>query len=506
MEKLYNNILLPDDAFAAPSDAEHVPYLENPPKIIDVSVGRQLFVDDFLIADTTLAPTYHTAKKYAGNPILAPETPWEIAQSPVACPKSGGVFYDEKEKIYKMWYEGGWLRGMCYATSHDGIRWERPDLGIVPGTNRILPYEGYEPHKYFAGADYTRSDSTTVWIDDDAPANERYKLFLRNPGGKSPGFVAVSADGLHFRDFRETSELFDRSTVFYNPFRKKWVYSIRDVWQGRSRTYRECDDLLAGAQWTEEEAHHWLACDEKDLPDPYIGFPPQLYNVDCVGYESILLGMFQIMQGPENDACEKRGVPKITELIPMYSRDGYHFSRPCRRPIIPAERVAGRWDRGYVQSVGGVLIPHGDECFIYYIGFAGDEAHAEEDWITNGIYRNGATGLATIRRDGFVSLEGEGTLTTRQILYNGKESLHINANGRVGVEMLSSDGALLARAEDFVGDATDARLSLPEDAVAKANGKPIRLRFTVKGALYSFGFFDKNNSSGGAHAAGFADL
>ena len=27
-------------------------------------------------------------------------------------------------------------------------------------------------------------DSTTVWIDDDGPADERYKLFLRNQGGE----------------------------------------------------------------------------------------------------------------------------------------------------------------------------------------------------------------------------------------------------------------------------------------------------------------------------------
>ncbi len=48
MEKLYNNIVLEDDFAKDMSDAPSVPYLKNPPEVINVSVGRQLFVDDFL--------------------------------------------------------------------------------------------------------------------------------------------------------------------------------------------------------------------------------------------------------------------------------------------------------------------------------------------------------------------------------------------------------------------------------------------------------------------------
>ena len=226
MEKLYNNIILKDNFGIKPSDASHVPYLENPPEVIEVSVGRQLFVDDFLIEETTLSPEYHKAKKFEGNPILFPEKPWEIEQSPVACPKSGGVWYDEEDKIFKMWYEGGWLRNMCYATSKDGIHWERPNLGIVGETNVIMPYEGYEPEKYYGDITYLRPDSSTVFIDYTCPKSEKYKLFLRNPGGTAPGIVAVSSDGINFEKFTFTNKMRDRSTIFYNPFRKKWVYSI----------------------------------------------------------------------------------------------------------------------------------------------------------------------------------------------------------------------------------------------------------------------------------------
>jgi len=428
----------------------------------------------------------------------------EIAQSPVACPKSGGVWYDMDEGIFKMWYEAGWLRHMAYATSKDGIHWERPNLGIREGTNLILDYDGYEKDRFYAGVSYLRPDSTTVFIDYNAPKSEKYKLFLRNPGGKSPGIAAVSEDGIHFTDFRETGRIFDRSTVFYNPFRKKWVYSIRDMWavEGRARSYRECDNYLDGAAWTDADAHRWMCTDELDLPNPYIGMKPQLYNVDCVGYESIMLGMFQIMYGPENEVCEAAGIPKITELIPMYSRDGYNFSRPSRDSIINASIYKGAWDRGYVQSVGGVTIIHGDELWIYYIGFGGDESHAGEPWWTNGIYRNGATGLAKLRRDGFVSMNGDGTLLTRRVEFCGKSKMCINANGTVSAEIIGENGDIIAKSSVFSGDSTCAELNFGEFDIASLNGRAIKIKFNVSGKLYSFGFADENGDFGGAHAAG----
>lgn len=510
MEKLYNNIILDDDFSKEPSDANHIPYLNNPPEVIDVSVGRQLFVDNFLVENTELCPEYHKAVKHQGNPVLKPEMPWEIEQSPVACPKSGGVWYDEEDKIFKMWYEGGWLRNMCYAESKDGLEWVRPNLDFEPGTNKILTYEGYEPEKFFDGVNYLRPDSTTVFIDYDCPREEKYKLFLRNPGGEHSGIVAVSGDGINFHDFRYSGDCGDRSTIFYNPFRKKWVYSIRSIWKkrfgtpwiDRSRNYRECDNYLSEAMWKKEDVSQWMACDFDDISNPYLNNVPQLYNVDCVGYESIMLGMFQIFYGPENGECESRGIPKITELIPMYSRDGYNFSRPCRKSIINSSIYDGAWDRGYVQSVGGVTIIKGDELWIYYTGFAGDEDYRLQSWITNGMYRNGATGLAKLRRDGFVSLNGTGTILTKKLTFLGKSEFYVNVNGTIYAEIYDADGRFIAKSSKFCGDSTCAKLSFDNFDVKLLNGKVFRIKFYLNGKLYSFGFSDENGDFGGAHAAG----
>lgn len=467
-------------------------------------MGRQLFVDDFLIDNTDLKPEYHKAKKYEGNPVLAAEKPWEKETIPCACPKSGGVWYDEQDKIFKMWYEGGFLKRICYAESADGINWERPKLDSE-GTNIILPYDNFndDSHEFF-NVKYLRPDSTTVFIDYDCPKEEKYKLFLRGPGGEFPGIVAVSADGINFERFTATGAVYDRSTIFYNPFRKKWVYSIRWPWEGkRARNYVECDDLIEGAAWKDEDVHRWMECDELDLPMAYINDKPELYNVDCVGYESIMVGLFEILYGPLNVACEKYGAPKITELMPMYSRDGYNFSRPCRESIINASLCKNTWDRGYIQSVGGTLIIHGDELWIYYCAFGGDENLKNiRPWTLNGMYSNGATGLAKLRRDGFVSMNGNGILTTRKLTFRGKTDLFVNIDGSISAEILSEDGQVLAKSDVFSGNSTKAKLIFNGFDIRSLNNEVFRLRFNIDGKLYSFGFADEKGDFGGAHAAG----
>jgi predicted GH43/DUF377 family glycosyl hydrolase len=58
------------------------------------------------------------------EPVLRPAAPWE--GSALMCPS---VLWDDEEQIYKLWYcGGGWFEpdAIGYATSADGITWERP--------------------------------------------------------------------------------------------------------------------------------------------------------------------------------------------------------------------------------------------------------------------------------------------------------------------------------------------------------------------------------------------
>ncbi len=504
-EKLYNGIELP--SVWPPRDVERqslapidVPYLHTPPEEIDISVGRQLFVDDFLIEKTSLSCKYHHPVKFSGNPILRGETEAETETLPCACPKSGGVWYDEKEKKFKMWYEAGWLNKLAYAESDDGVHWDRRPLDLVPGTNLIFP--GVE------------MDSTAVFIDNDADPAERYKLFVRGPGGLLPGYAAVSADGIHWDNVVRTTPIEDRSTMFYNPFRKKWVYSIRRVFEKkRIRLYRECDDYLKGATWTEDEQAFWLRVDRQDQPDPNIGMMPQLYNFDAVAYESVMLGMFQIHLGPENGVCRDTGVPKISELQACYSRDGFHFYRPDRTAFIPASRTRGAWDRGYVQSVGGLCVIHEDEIWFYYIGFAGDEGRTLPYGRLGGMHDNAATGIAKLRRDGFASLRGEGFVQTRKLVCKDKRFLFVNAfthKDGLRAELQTADGTPVPgyAIEDsipMIGNSARCQMKWKDhDTLPDLQGKPFRLRFDLQqGDFYAFWLSaDESGESDGMCAAG----
>lgn len=491
-ERLYNGIVLPEEWppwEVDPRDTSPmaVPYLKHRPDVVPIDVGRQLFVDDFLIETTTLKRVFHSPDKYAGNPVLKPETELEInaPHNAAAVPKSGGVWWDPAERIFKMWYEAGWIHTICYATSQDGLRWSRPDLDVVPGTNQVLP------------SDLTPDSWTVVPDWDAADPQQRYKMFLRPPGGQMPGLSMTSADGIHWVNRTETGDTGDRSTMFYNPFRKKWVYSLRSAYRGRSRHYWEADDFLTGASWPVDGPVPWAAADRDDPPDPEIGNTAQLYNLDAVAYESIMLGMFEIHRGPENGECMKRGLPKTTELNFAYSRDGFHWHRPDRRAHIPAER-RDVWDRGYVQSIGNVCTVRGDKLWIYYTGFQGDVNKRSDHWLQNGMYDRGATGVAFLRRDGFASMEAGSeiaTLTTRPVTFSGSR-VFVNTDAEAGqleVEILDESGKPLQpyTRENCQPIRVDSTLEPViwngATDVSALQGRPVRFRFTLRNAsLFAF--------------------
>lgn len=510
-ELLYNGIRLPQEW--PPRDLDPycrepmpVPYLESPPDVIPINVGRQLFVDDFLVESTTLEREFHKAVKYAGNPVLKPETELEMngGHSPVACPFSDGVFYDPGAELFKMWYHAGWFDGTAYATSEDGIHWTRPKLDVVPGTNRVIA-----PREDF------RRDGVSVWIDQETDrVDERYKMFLYARSSTHPagGRLLSSSDGIHFTERTLTGPLGDNSTFFYNPFRKKWVFSIRSSRNSRQRDYWETEDFFAarGGGWMPKAPVYWCGADDLDKPDPEIERPTQLYKVDAVGYESLMLGLLQIHYGPPNDVCEKGKYPKLTELTLAFSRDGFHWDRTWRECFVGASRVPRDWERGYIHSVGGCCLIVGDEVYIYYGAFSGVSPNGE-----GGIYAGGATGLATLRRDGFVSVnagERKGTLTTRPVVFSGK-CLFVNLDaprGCLRAEVLDRSGDpiepfTLENCEPVTGDGTCLAVGWRgREDLSSLAGKTVRFRFELQnGKVYAFWVSpDCSGASHGYVAAG----
>jgi hypothetical protein len=512
-ETLYNGIVLPDDwppkIKRFTREPMPVPYLEHRPEVVPIDVGRQLFVDDFLIENTTLHRIYHMAAYHPACPVLTPDRPWESTNwsggppRPIAMVFSDGVWYDPAARLFKMWYMAGPCSSTCYAVSKDGISWEKPSLDVVPGTNIVL--------------DQPR-DSTSVWIDrNERNPARRYKMlaFLPPKGNPHPqtnpwhSALYYSADGIHWsKPVAMPRTDCDRTTFFHNPFRDLWVLSIRGYisWPiYRCRYYAETRVLDETYPAVVEGSVPWVCSDHLDPrhPNPELNDTiPQLYNLDAAGYESILVGLFSIWQGQYD---KSKGFNTGRQILAGFSRDGFHWSRPDRRVFAGSTETDGAWNWGNVQSAGGVCLVVGDRLYFYVSGRG-----------RKGATDPCSTGLAILRRDGFASMgtgSEPGMLTTRPVTFKGKRlfvNADVAADGELRVEVLDREGKVLPafsreQAVPIAADGTIQPVRWRESSdLPDLAGQPVRFRFHLRGGrLYSFWVSpDGSGASHGYVAAG----
>lgn len=516
---LYNGIRLPATwpvSTLDPGSREpmEVPYLKSPPKVIPIDVGRQLFIDDFLVEKTDLKRTFHQPEKYSGNPVMSATTKSELepvgqktdsrGEEAVCYLGHGGVFYDPSHKGFTMYYTAGWRGGLAKATSKDGIEWEKPNLGLA-GENLVLA-PGHEN----AGGD------NSVWLDlAAANPDEKVKFMTERTYGqrgprKGPTHTlhTIGRDGIS--EGVMAGKAADYCSFFYNPFRSIWAYSIkRDGPNGRTRYYAESEKFLTANVF--DRSVFWVGADRFDEPDPRIGDTPQLYSLSAVAYESVMLGAFQIHLGPKNSIAALGSFPKITDIKLGFSRDGFHWDRPDRREFIKATRKDGDWDRGYVHTTTGVVLVVGDKLYFPYTGYSGVSPTG-----TRGMYTGASVGLAVLRRDGFASLDavgGGGMLTTRPVSFQGRH-LFVNAavakDGELRVEAIDQQGKVIGpfTAENCVSVSEDSTLQQVTwrgaADLSALSGQPVRFRFHLRqGRLYSFWVSpDKSGASHGYVGAG----
>jgi hypothetical protein len=468
------------------------PYLVDRPDVVPIDVGRQLFVDDFLIEKTSLVRTFHRAVYHPASPLIRPTTRWEkydeyaertkTRSNPTAMVFSDGVFFDPRDRLFKMWYMGGYSQNTCYAVSHDGVTWDKPSLDVVPGTNIVMAQ-----HR----------DSSTIWLDlEERNPARRYKMTFWHDNYL---LLYVAPDGIHWTAAGRSGRAGDRTTFFYNPFRRMWVFSIRDelpAHVGRIRRYLETPDFIEGAHWTDDQPVPWISADVNDPRRPEYNVPTELYNLDCVAYESVLLGLFTIFRGERNER------EKPNDLCVGFSRDGFHWHRPDRQAFIPVSEHVGDWNWANVQSAGGTCLVVGDRLYFYVSGRHGVPGSSDPGVCS--------TGLAMLRRDGFASMDYSGpggriervddsiepgTLVTRPIRFSGRH-LFVNIDApeaALRVEILDRQGRSLsgfsaAQCAPVGGDNTRARISWTGSGdLSTVAGETVRFRFRLTGgSLYAF--------------------
>jgi hypothetical protein len=238
------------------------------------------------------------------------------------------------------------------------------------------------------------------------------------------------------------------------------------------------------------------------LKDPILKQKPELYKVDCVAYESCMLGIFGIYLGPPNDVAYEEGIPKTNDLHVGYSRDGIAFARPDRTAFLACSREPGTWNRGYLHSAGGCCLIVGDELRFYYAAFSGISPMQG-----GSSYAGASMGLATLRRDGFVSLDGSGEVTTRLLIFTGQylfANFDAKDGGDLRVEALDSGGRVI---EPFsLRNSIPVKANRTRQAVQWKSartlralaGKPVKLSFRLNGGAF-YGFWVSPEPTGASH-------
>ena len=473
---------------------------------INIDSGRQLFVDDFLVAATNGVVRYWNTPTKAPSPVVRPtsEKDGRLARCTVAT--NGGLWWDPTIGKYRLWYETDWAGNLRYAESRDGIVWEYPDLGQVKGTNRVFS-DAVEQHN--------RSlDSWSVWPDYKAKnPYGRWHLLVSAPGGVTTDTLFASADGRTFEKLGIAGYSGDRTTMHFDAILDKWVFSLRDSHKplGRARRFHAQDEFrpqtpaygFAYGKAPQPEGTKEVAI-WKELDEIPFGPRQSIYNFDAVPYESLMLGVIEVLHNTPRDNydSELAGLPKQTSLRFAFSRDGKRYVAAPDSALKPCGWGSGKWDTGYLSAMGGICTVDEDTLRIYYSALRGDACLSRakigsQPMYKQGMYNNGAIGYATLRRDGFAGIvaDGEGELVTQPVVFSGGH-LFVNAEcltGEVAAELLDENGKVIPgyAAADCRGlrfaDSTKRELVFRGGDLKALAGRPVSIRFKLHCAtLYSF--------------------
>ena len=415
-------------------------------------------------------------EKSSANPLFVEDKPWEKRFDNLY----GNVIYDEEDELYKCWYSpfiiDNSAKGMslkerekdydapderemaiCYATSKDGIHWEKPNLGLTDfGGNKKnnIIWRG----KGQGGDHWAGPHGGGIFKDlHEKDPNRRYKALFKIEE-LSIGF---SKDGLHWDEYQPcegdvTVAGDTHNNALWAPTLNKYV-GITRTWgkMGREVARVESDDFI---HWTKEEVV--LEGLDNNL---------QPYAMPVFYYGGVYLGLVAI-HNQKTDRVH-------TELT--WSPDTKKWNRISPgTSLIPCSDKKLDYDYGCVYACAYPVFEK-DEIKLYYGG---------SDWLHFG-WRNGAMGLATLRPDGFagyVAKSSPAKIVTKEIFYSGGNiylNADINEGGHLIVRVLDKDGKSLAKSEKLSANLINSELQF-DKKIKKGN---ITLQFDfVNAKVYSF--------------------
>ena len=455
----------------------------------------------YLVLDTRTIESRDNAKlvvsaaeKEPNNPLFGEDQPWERRFDNLY----PNVIYDRREEIYKCWYspfivdhsakgmplEERWVReydppkgremGVCYATSADGIVWDKPQLGLVEyegSKENNLVYRG--PHGAGILNDFRERD-----------AAKRYKMLASLE--QLEMLVSFSPDGIHWDSLSPCPRInpYRVDGTHYNAL---WIEEsgeyvgftrMRNKREGGSKAVRE---LLGG--WPPRQVGRTVSKDflnwtQAEAILEGIDDNLQIYSMPVFRHGGLFLGLPVI----HNQSTDRTW----TELA--WSADTVTWHRVCPgSPLIPNSEEVGSYDWGCAYSSAYPVFLE-NEIRLYY----GSSNGLHFGW------RDGFFCLARLRPDGFAGYEQDSArkpavITTVPAACRGCElrlSADIQSVGSVGVRLLDvSDDRIIAESELVEETVTDGIVNWKNGfSPASISGRVIRKEFTIWGGkLYSYG-------------------
>ncbi len=456
---------------------------------LEVKPGRKVLFLDLAEVDTVkgLVESFHPMKKHAANPVLGTGPPGKFDSRRAHA--YGEVYYDGEK--FHMWYSGWPLEDdnplfsgtaghhVGYAESQDGVHWVKPSLGQYEFNgsldNNIVDLgerEHGRGHAYMP---------MVVHDDRETDPAHRFKMIVEQGGRNSLHF---SADGIHWSEGVRVQQKgwSDQRSFFFDSLEtdpgKPWKVYSHCGSRAPSGLRKICRDWSA-------DLIHWTSDPRNPIAHPRASTAAEYHMISVWIEAGMYLGLVDCWQH--------------TQVQPQYlmaSRDGVNFFHVFDGQAAIELGKQGTWDSGWISPTN-VPVMVGDEIWVYYSGGPRTIGGHYEEWYDMPMQ----TGLATIRRDGFVSLdvqEGKtsGSFSTIPLKPSGRDlALELNAEGlserggRIRVDLLADDEVVAtshAVTEDGVHIPilweTGKRLTLSQGL--------LRLRFRLEGeaTLYSFTF------------------
>ena len=472
-------------------------------KPIKVGCWRQVFIDYYLVEyshDVVLRVNPPVKR----GVVLKAERPWESHRVGAY----GTVLEDGG--VYKMWYDAIDSEGRifhCYAVSHDGVNWEKPNLGLVEyegsKNNNILPLP----------------PCGTVFIDPHDVPERRYKYVTFGHG--KHGFLSQygvyvwwSSDGLRWTRNNLPALPFNPDTqnqAFWDERIGKYVAYLRALAPMRCVARVEVDDLLKpwpykpkeGVSYNLEKPEEW-PFSTTELPIVFRRDEDDPENVDyynpCVIKYPFARDVYYMFPSaylhfPDPPIGKYRN-DGLLDIHIATSRDGVHWNRVSREPYVRLGREGEPDSKTMYMLVG--MIRRGNDLWMYYSGY--DYSHGAYNFKMK--YK-GAIFRLVQRLDGFTSLDAGykwGEVITKPMIPGGTRlvlNADTSATGEIRVEALDEDerpisGLSLKDSKPIHSNSCTIEVkwrSSPD--VSKLKNRVVRLRFLMRNAkLYSFQFLN----------------